>query len=52
MQLPNGAEIEILMLCGFEEKIGMILKMPFLKQVSAKINVETQTIKTRYGTYG
>ena len=52
MQLPNGEAIEVTMLCGLEEKIGMILGMPFLVQIDAKIEIRDQMIRTEYGIFG
>ena len=50
--LPNGNLIEIPMLCGLEEQIGMIFGMPFLEQVHAVIDVDHHMLKTSFGTFG
>ena len=47
--LNNGESVTIPMLCGLDDRIGIILGMPFLQQTKAVINLPEQIITTVCG---
>ena len=52
LQFLNGVEVDIPMLNGLDDKIGMILGMPFLQQIDAKLSIKDQMMYTKIGTFG
>ena len=52
LTMPNGERIIVPMLCGLDSRLGMILGMPFLMQMRAKIDINERMLMTKHGTYG